>query len=353
MYENLYNELLNNLNDGNKCVLITYLKFNENKLGDIEDKFFLTEENIIKKDKNLDNDIYEKINDSISNGKIDITCIDDNKAILIEPFFPKPRLFVFGGGHIAKPLVEFASKVGFSITVIDDRPYFANSTRFPEAEKVICEDFQKSFDLIEFKSSDFVVIITRGHRHDKLVLSNVINNKLNYIGMIGSKRRVRGMMEELISEGYSHEALSKVNSPIGLDIGAITPEEISISIVSELISFKNKRNDSYKKLVYPEFDKELFLEISKKSSMPRAVLTIVSSKGSVPRKPGAKMVSYFTGQTLGSIGGGCSESDVLTTARGIMRDKGFLIQKVDMTGDVAESLGMVCGGTMDVIIEVF
>ena len=160
MYENLYNELLNNLNDGNKCVLITYLKFNENKLGDIEDKFFLTEENIIKKDKNLDNDIYEKINDSISNGKIDITYIDDNKAILIEPFFPKPRLFVFGGGHIAKPLVEFASKVGFSITVIDDRPYFANSTRFPEAEKVICEDFQKSFDLIEFKSSDFVVIIT-------------------------------------------------------------------------------------------------------------------------------------------------------------------------------------------------
>lgn len=352
MYENVFNNLLNNLNDGEKCVLITYLKFNETDLGIIEDKFFLTEEDISKKTRTLSNVIYEKISDSLSNGKIEMIAIDNSKSILIEPFFPKPRLIVFGGGHIAKPLVEFASKVGFAITVIDDRPYFANSTRFPEAEKVICEDFKKSFNLIEFKKSDFVVIITRGHRHDKLVLSNVINNNLSYVGMIGSRRRVKGMMEELISEGYSQEALNKVNTPIGLDIGAITPEEIAISIVSQLISFKNKGNGSSKKFAYPEFDKELFLEISKEPSIPRAILTIFSSKGSVPRKPGAKMISYITGQTLGSIGGGCSEADILTTARGIMRNKGFLIQRVDMTGDVAESLGMVCGGTMDVIIEI-
>ena len=235
MYENVYNDLLNNLNNGDKCVLITYLNFNETDLGIIEGKFFLTEEDISKKSRNLSNDIYEKISDSLSNGKIEMIAIDNSKSILIEPFFPKPRLIVFGGGHIAKPLVEFASKVGFTITVIDDRPYFANSTRFPEAERVICEDFQKSFSLIKFKKSDFVVIITRGHRHDKLVLSNVINNNLSYVGMIGSRRRVKGMMEELISEGYSQEALNKVNTPIGLDIGAITPEEIAISIVAELI----------------------------------------------------------------------------------------------------------------------
>ena len=160
-------------------------------------------------------------------------------------------------------------------------------------------------------------------------------------------------MEELLSEGYSKDTWAKVNTPIGLDIGAITPEEIAISIVSQLISVKNKGNGSSKKFAYPEFDKELFLEVSKEPSVPRAILTIVSSKGSVPRKPGAKMISYLTGQTLGSIGGGCSEADVLTTARDVMRNEGFLIQKVDMTGDVAESLGMVCGGTIDVIIEVF
>ncbi len=353
MYEVIFKDLLNNLNDGDKCVLLTYLNFQDNFSGSIEDKFFLTKDDINKKSKPLSNEVYEKINNALSNGKIETVSIAENKLVLIEPFFPKPRLFIFGGGHIAKPLVEFAAKVGFSITVIDDRPSFANPVRFPEAEKVICEDFQKSFNLIEFKESDFVVIITRGHRHDKLVLSNVIKNNLRYIGMIGSRRRVRGMMEELISEGYSKEALDKVNSPIGLDIGAITPEEIAISIVSELITFKNKGNVVSKKFTYPEFDKELFLEISKEPSIPRAVLTILSSKGSVPRKPGAKMVTYITGKTLGSIGGGCSEAEVLTTARSIMSNKGFSIQKVDMTGDVAESIGMVCGGTMDVIIEVF
>jgi xanthine dehydrogenase accessory factor len=353
MYECIYKDLLNNVNNGDKCVMLTYLNFQDNISGSIENKFYLNQDDISKKSKLLDNDVYEKINNSLLNGKIETVHIAEDKLVLIEPFFPKPRLIIFGGGHIAKPLVEFASKVGFSITVIDDRPSFANSIRFPEAEKVICEDFQKSFNLIKFKESDFVVIITRGHRHDKLVLSNVIKNNLSYIGMIGSRRRVRGMMEELVSEGCSKEALDKINSPIGLDIGAITPEEIAISIVSELISFKNKGNITSKKISYPEFDKELFLEITKEPSIPRAILTILSSKGSVPRKPGAKMITDLTGKTLGSIGGGCSEAEVLTTARSIMRNKGFSIQKVDMTGDVAESIGMVCGGIMDVIIEVF
>ena len=352
MYEVMYRDLLTDLDSGDKCVMLTYLNFHDNVSGSIEDKFFLNQGDIIKKSKPLGDEVYEKINTSLLNGKIETVSIAKDKLVLVEPFFPKPRLFVFGGGHIAKPLVEFASKVGFSITVIDDRPFFANSVRFPEAEKVICEDFQKSFNLIEFNKSDFVVVITRGHRYDKLVISNVIKNTLSYVGMIGSRRRVKGMMDELISEGYSKEALAKVNSPIGLDIGAVTPEEIAISIVSQLISFKNKGNFLSKKFIYPEFDKELFLEVSQEPSIPRAILTILSSKGSVPRKPGAKMVTYLTGKTLGSIGGGGSESEVLNTARGIMRNKGFLIQRVDMTGDVAESIGMVCGGFMDVLIEV-
>lgn len=352
MYEYIYENLLDNLNNGNKCVVLTYLQYNDNISGLIENKICLNENDINTKSIQLTDIVSEKINNALLNGKIETVNIDENKTILIEPFFPKPRLFVFGGGHIAKPLVEFASKVGFTITIIDDRPYFANSTRFPDAETVICEDFQKSFNNLSFKENDFVVIITRGHRHDKLVLCNVLNYNLKYIGMIGSKRRVKGMMEELIEEGFSKDDLNKVNSPIGLDIGAITPEEIAISIVAELISFKNKGNNS-KKLSYPEFDKDLFLEISKKPTIPRAVLTILNSKGSVPRKAGAKMVTYINGQTFGSIGGGCSEASILNTARDIMKTNGFLIQQVDMTGDVAESIGMVCGGTMDVIIEIF
>lgn len=353
MFETLYDNLLNEVSNGNRCVMITYLNLHDNVSGSIEDKFFLTKDDIDKKSIPLYNEVYIRANNALSTGKIDTVHINENKLVLIEPFFPKPRLIVFGGGHIAKPLVEFASKVGFSVTVIDDRPYFANSTRFPEAEKVLCEDFKNSFNLIKFKESDFVVIVTRGHRHDGLVLREVLNHNLSYIGMIGSKRRVKGMMEELISEGYSKEVLDKVNSPIGLDIGAVTPEEIAISIVSQLISFKNKKNIKANSFSYPEFDKEVTLEISKKPSIPRAILTIISSKGSVPRKSGAKMITYLDGRSLGSIGGGCSEAEVLTKARSIMDNNGFLIQQVDMTGDVAESIGMVCGGVMDVLIEVF
>ncbi|WP_042277392.1 XdhC family protein [[Clostridium] dakarense] len=355
MFENLYENLLKKVNNGNQCVMLTYLDLHNNECGSIENKILLTKEDIDKKSIPLDNNIYIKINDAISTGKIEKVNIEGNKLVVIEPFFPKPRLIIFGGGHIAKPLVEFASKVGFSITVIDDRPYFANSSRFPEAENVICEDFKKSFELIKFRKSDFVVIVTRGHRHDGLVLREVLNYNLSYIGMIGSKRRVRGMMDDLASEGFSKDALDKVNSPIGLDIGAVTPYEIAISIVSELIMFKNKGliNIDSKKFSHPEFDNEVVLKLCEKSSTPRAIITILSSKGSVPRKAGAKMITYLDGRTLGSIGGGCSEAGVLTKARDVMINKGFLIERVDMTGDVAESMGMVCGGIMDVLIEVF
>lgn len=355
MFENLYKDLLDKVNDGNQCVMLTSLELRNNVCGSIENKILLTKDAIDQKSIPLDDAIYIKANDALSTGKVDTLNIEENKLILIEPFFPKPRLIVFGGGHVAKPLVEFASKSGFSITVIDDRPSFANSSRFPEAEKVICDSFENSFKFIQFRKSDFVVIVTRGHRHDGLVLRKVLNYDLNYIGMIGSKRRVKGMMDELALEGFSKEVLNKVNSPIGIDIGAVTPDEIAISIVAELILFKNKdpRNINSKKFSYPEFDKDVTLEICKESSTPRALITILSSKGSVPRKSGAKMIAYLDGRTLGSIGGGCSEGGVLLKARSLMMDKGFWIEHVDMTGDVAESMGMVCGGVMDVLIEVF
>lgn len=355
MFENLYKDLLDKINDGNQCVMLTSFDLHNNVYGSIENKILLTKDAIDQRSIPLDDPIYIKANSVLSTGKIDTLNIEENKLMLIEPFFPKPRLIVFGGGHVAKPLVEFASRSGFSITVIDDRPSFANSSRFPEAENVICESFENSFKLIQFRQSDFVVIVTRGHRHDGLVLRKVLNYDLSYIGMIGSKRRVKGMMDELALEGFSTEVLNKVNSPIGIDIGAVTPDEIAISIVAELILFKNKdpRNINSKKFSYPEFDRDVTLEICKESSTPRAIITILSSKGSVPRKSGAKMIAYLDGRTLGSIGGGCSEGGVLLKARSLMMDKGFWIEHVDMTGDVAESMGMVCGGVMDVLIEVF
>ncbi len=355
MQESLYELLLKKIKAGNECVMLTYLDLHSNRNGSIADKVLLTKEDIEKRILPLSDDIYQQICFSLESGKLQTVNIENNKLLLIEPFIPKPRVIIFGGGHIAKPLSEFAARVGFSVNIIDDRPFFANSGRFPEAERVICENFEKSFNIINFKKSDYVVIVTRGHRHDGVVLREALKHELSYIGMIGSKRRVKAMMEELLEEGFSRDKLALVNSPIGLDIGAITPDEIAISIIAELISYKNKgiNHKSGERFTLPEFDMEVAEKVFEKSSMPKALITILSSKGSVPRKAGAKMVAYLDGRTVGSIGGGCSEAGVITKARELMLDKGFLIEHVDMTGDVAESEGMVCGGVMEVLVEVF
>jgi xanthine dehydrogenase accessory factor len=355
MIENIYKSLINKIHAGNQCVMVTYLDLHSDRTGSISDKFLLTNEEVDNKSFSLPEEVYEKIHLALDTGKLQFFSIEQNKTILIEPFISNPRLIIFGGGHIARPLSEFASRVGFSVTVIDDRPFFANSARFPEAERVICEVFEESFNLINLKKSDFVVVITRGHKHDGIVLRKLLSYDLSYVGMIGSKRRVNGMREELLNEGFPQDRLDLVNAPIGLDIGAVTPEEISISILSQLISYKNKGviNKLGKSFSFPEFDVEVAEKMSEESYIPKALLTILSTKGSVPRKAGAKMVAYYDGRTVGSIGGGCSEAEVISKARDVIISKGFSIEHVDMTGDVAESEGMVCGGIMEVLVEAF
>jgi xanthine dehydrogenase accessory factor len=254
-----------------------------------------------------------------------------------------------GGGHIAKPLAEFASKCGFSVFVTDDRPSFANIERFPDAKKVLCESFDRCFPLLNINSSTFVVIITRGHRHDIDCLRQTLNFKPAYIGMIGSKRRVAGVKKQLIDEGFSRDKLDAVRAPIGLDIGAVTPEEIAVSILSEAIMYKRKYSDRQ----WPEIDHEVLEDLSTSSDDDRAIATIIETSGSVPRNIGAKIVVYQYGKIIGSIGGGCSEGAIIQSAYEVIKTGAFRIVEVDMSGTFAEDNGMVCGGTMKVAIEPF
>lgn len=356
MFKDIYQNLLNELLNGHETTLLTFMKPRDEKRGTIEEKLLLSKCNLEKELPSITKDLKDKILDSFKTGS-PMLYNSQNKTILIEPYFPKPRLVILGGGHIAKPLAEFGHKVGFSVVVVDDRPSFANPNRFPEASEVICEDFEKVFDLLNLRESDFVVIVTRGHRHDGVCLRNALKYNSSYIGMIGSKRRVKTMMDELVSEGYCKEKLNNVNSPIGLDIGAVTPEEIAISIISQVISFRRSKgsilNNNLEKFNWPEFDSDVIKEISQQSEIPRALITIIASKGSVPRKAGAKMIAWMDGRVIGSIGGGCSEANIITLARDVILTKGYSIEHVDMTGIVAEEEGMVCGGTIDVLIEAF
>ncbi len=358
--EIIYKTLVDRLNKGQKAVLVTTLvKENsgeaastvKNILGD--DIF-----DSCKQPGNLDTAVLENARDALKSGDPLFIEGKDRSAYLIEPYFPESRLIVLGGGHIAKPLAEFGSKTGFSVTVVDDRPVFANKLRFPDAEKVICEDFEKSIDTLNLNNSTFVVIVTRGHRHDAACLKQVLQYDTAYTGMIGSKRRVQSLKEQLINEGYSREMIDKVNAPIGLEIGAITPEEIAISIIAQVISYKRlsaRSNEQVPqaKLNWPEFDRQVLTELSTENAGANAIVTVISTKGSTPRKAGAKMLVWPDGRTMGSIGGGCSEGAVIRTAVDVIRDGGYKVQTVDMTGDVAEDEGMVCGGIMQVLIEAY
>jgi xanthine dehydrogenase accessory factor len=159
--------------------------------------------------------------------------------LLIEPPTTVVQLLILGAGHIALPLATMAKILGYEVTVVDDRPSFANSTRFNTADTIICNDFERVLEEITINPQTFVVIITRGHRYDKVCLRKVINQPAAYIGMIGSRKRVKALIAELEEEGVPIELLQKLYSPIGLKIGAETPEEIAVSILSELILKNN------------------------------------------------------------------------------------------------------------------
>lgn len=282
--------------------------------------------------------------------------IDDTgneSRILAEPFYPKERLIILGGGHIAIPLVEIASKVGFRVTVVDDRPTFANTQRFPTAEKVICDSFQSCFDQMKLTRNDYIVIITRGHKHDTECLRRILMEpETIYVGMIGSKRRISVVKEDLLKEGAKQERMDHLCSPIGLDIGSTTPEEISISILAELI--KRKRKDQVGQCMVNRSDLDSYMiEELSKVDRPCCLATIIETKGSVPRGSGSKMLIFEHGEILGSIGGGCSESEIMQKARGMIGSKTWCIVEIDMTADAAEEDGMVCGGLMWVLLEDF
>lgn len=348
MFENLYSELLEFLSRGEEVAMVSYMNPDGPSSGSIVSKKLVS-----RGELELSTEA-ELLRESFNTGVPQSRNID-GKFIMVEPYFPKPRLIIFGGGHIAKPLSELAAKSEFDVTVVDDRPMFANSDRFPDAQSVICKSFESAFADLVLRSSDFVVIVTRGHVHDGICIREALKHDLAYLGMIGSKRRVKGMMDALKEEGYSEEKLASVSSPVGLDIGAVTPFEIAVSIIAEIIEYRRLRNGGRdnirnKRFNWPEFDRDV-LETMCKPDENRALVTIISSKGSVPRKAGAKMVVYLDGRLLGSIGGGCSEAGIVTIARDIIRDKGYRIEPVDMTGEVAEDMGMVCGGIMDVLIE--
>lgn len=272
---------------------------------------------------------------------------------LEEPVLPPERLLLLGGGHVAQPVCDFAARCGFAVTVVDDRPAFANRERFPTARSVICDAFVPAVEALTPGPYDYVVIVTRGHAHDADCLRAVLRGRFPaYLGMVGSRRRVKAQLDLLAQEGFDPSLLERVCTPIGLPIGSVTPEEIAISILAQVISYR--RLPQYaapgRWVNGSDLEPEL-LRVLAVDRSPKAVATVVSAKGSTPRKAGAKMFITPVGAVSGSIGGGCAESTVIHRARRLIGTGRYELLQVDMTGEVAEDEGMVCGGVMEVLIE--
>ena len=277
-----------------------------------------------------------------------IIAIEGNR-IFCEILGAEKKMVICGAGHVSIPIIKIGLMADFSVSVIEDRFTFANNALRAGAKQVICEPFEQGLKKIEGDKNTYFVIVTRGHRYDQICLEEIIKKEHAYIGMIGSKVRVKKVKNQLAEKGVDIKKLEKVHAPIGLNISAETPVEIAISIMAEIVQEKNRKKQSsgYSKKIIET------LNAIEESNERKVMATIISRKGSAPREMGTKMLIYPDGRTVESLGGGCAEADIKIRALSMLSSdqKNSELHQVDMTGWQAEEEGMVCGGIIEVFLE--
>ena len=280
------------------------------------------------------------------NKKDQIIEINGNR-IYVDFLKQSSNIVVCGAGHVSISIIKMCNLLDYPVTVIDDRVLFTNNALRAGADKVICEPFEQALSKINGDKGTFFIIVTRGHRYDQICLENIIKKDNAYIGMIGSRVRARKVLDYIRNKGISREEVDKVKTPIGLNIGAETPAEIAVAIMAEIIEIKNKEIGS--STVYLELLDGILGD--KYKSLPKALVTIVSRKGSAPRGVGTKMVVLKDGTMIGTIGGGCVEANIRQTAMSCIDKKTSRLVRVDMTGCDVEDGGMICGGVVELFVE--
>src|SRR5580698_3941682 len=168
--------------------------------------------------------------------------------VFVECITPQPSAIIFGGGHISKSLAKVLDLAGFRVSVADNREAFANRERFPEAAEVHAEEYEEIYPKLSITESTFIVIVTRGHRDDMRVLRWAVNTPARYISMIGSKRKVIAVIKELEKDGIPRSVFEKVSAPMGLEIGAVSPEEIAISVAAEMIAMRRAPEGNWRSM---------------------------------------------------------------------------------------------------------
>ena len=248
-----------------------------------------------------------------------------------EWFSPQPRLILCGGGHVSREVAAFAHRLDFPVTVIDDRPEAVTKERFPTAERLICDSYENLKNHLEEDAC--YVVVTPDHKADLQCVSTILPTQYRYLGMIGSRKKVASTVENLRNAGFSQEKISSIFAPIGLPIGAVTPAEIALSILGQIVREKNKTHVA-------SADRALL------EAKEQGMLCIITGKhGSAPRGAGSMM---FVGQdhVLGSIGGGEPEYLAIRHAK---ENHTFDIKEYTLNNTAANGLDMICGGKITVL----
>ena len=270
-------------------------------------------------------------------------------GIYVERIGGLNRMVICGGGHVSVAVTALAKRIGFHVTVLEDRITFADRAKQAGADEVICDGFEHALSGISGDENTWFVVMTRGHRFDQECLLSILKKPAAYVGMMGSRSRSASVRKMLEEEKIDPEKIKALHAPIGLSIGAQTPEEIAVSVLAEIIQIKNDRAKGNGE----GFSKELLAGI--RDERPKVLATIVSQKGSAPRLPGTRML-VFRDEVIGTVGGGCAEAAVIRKARAMLAgaDNDSTVPEIfrsELLPDGPEEDGMACGGIQDVLLE--
>ena len=261
------------------------------------------------------------------------------------------KMVICGAGHVSMPVIDIAGMMGFHVIAIDDREQFVQNALSHGADEGICSGFEEALADIPGDPDTFFIIVTRGHLSDSECLLSIVKKPHAYIGMIGSRRKV-GMVKQLLADnGVSQDVIDSLHTPIGLDIGAETPEEIAVSILAEIIEVKNRtRKDT-------GIPADIMKALLSDERGPAVMATIVSKKGSSPRAAGTRMLIAGDGSITETIGGGQAEAMIIERAKEMLdanknEPQRPVIVYVDMTGQKVLDEGAICGGAVEVFLEV-
>lgn len=283
----------------------------------------------------------------------------DGHMVYAENLGSDTKLVICGAGHVSMAVTAIGKLLGMHVTVIDDRQELVQNAIAKGADEAVCKGFEEALREIRGDNDTYYVIVTRGHRYDMDCLRILAQKRHAYIGMIGSRKKIRFVMETLVQEGVAKAFLDSVYAPIGLRIGAETPEEIAVAVMAQIIEVKNRVKRTL------GFPGELMKALQVEGRDRLVMATIIARQGSSPRGVGSKMLIAKDGSITGTIGGGLAEGRAISRGKQMLlddeREHGLgtaimeqppVIMDVDMTAGTAEEEGMVCGGRVKILLEI-